>query len=92
MPKSTFYIFLLSLGLLCLEVFLRCSAKGADPISGQLVKLGSGFNSVIRIADLGIVFVSAKLASVNSIHKQPPCKYLRIFLAYIIMQSARLVK
>lgn len=62
------YIFLSALVLLCLKVFLRCSAKGTYPIGGQFVKLGSRLDTVVRISDLGIVFVSAKLASVNSAH------------------------
>jgi hypothetical protein len=60
------------------KVLFRCAAQGADPIGGQILKIGSFLDTVIGITDLRTVFITAQLASIYA-HSYPSFQLMMIF-------------
>ena len=59
------------------KIFFGCTAKRAGPILREILVVGTGLDTVINIALMGLINISAKLT--NVIHINPPfnfCRYL----------------
>jgi hypothetical protein len=67
-----------------IEVLLGRAAQGAHPISGQILKIGAFVDTVIGIAYLGTVLITAQLASIYA-HSSPSFQMVIVILRGKIM-------
>ena len=76
-----------------LKILLGSTAQGAAPILGQILKIGSLFNSVLNVTLRWAILISAQGASVNIHDKSSLNTYLlKSHALYIIKQLLILVK